>query len=549
MADEDDDQLDDTGGAPEEAERDQVLAGTPAPAAPKMDPALVQYLQNKQDLTNAQGQANKNEMLTGLARAGATLTAGLAGSNTPVNEKPFDAMAATDQQPVTDVLNKQKADTSDLTNQKAALDISKKTGDEDPNSPQSIAARNMVKQLYPGKFTDEQLDGLSKADLSDSVMKPLELDAKIKAHSEEMAQKGADRASVNADRQDQKATKDQNSALQNVNGLLESARGNPAAAQAERDIYAAQKANTLYEQTKGNPNPEMAKLYISEIGKIAQGGSPTVDELKGLTPGVLTGPMASAWEALTGNPTPAGMQKFMSQYRDYANGVAKDAQKVIEDKYGRVIETNRARLGESNYQALKTNYVNRFKDAAGDTPTAATDHPARAAQILAERQARAGQPNVANVPNFGAPPTQQGPPSLLQPQGGQPPGFAFGGTVHTPSFQHVKIPTPVHLAKQAPIKLAAPPVEQMPAMFKPMTQAVPHFADGGTVPNQCYACGGEVYAKGGTIPGTPQFPHNDPRNDVVPIKASPGEEVLPLSVTGSKNPAMAAYLWMKNKGK
>ncbi len=55
------------------------------------------------------------------------------------------------------------------------------------------------------------------------------------------------------------------------------------------------------------------------------------------------------------------------------------------------------------------------------------------------------------------------------------------------------------------------------------------------------------FAAGGVVPGTPQFPMNTPQNDNTLIKATPGEVVLPLSVTQSSNPPQMAKEFMANQ--
>ncbi len=52
------------------------------------------------------------------------------------------------------------------------------------------------------------------------------------------------------------------------------------------------------------------------------------------------------------------------------------------------------------------------------------------------------------------------------------------------------------------------------------------------------------YAQGGMIPGAPQVPFNSPQNDDTLIKATPGEVVLPLSVTQGPNAPQKAKEFM-----
>ena len=531
MADEDD-ELDSATDADtdqsSDSSDDSDSGPPPPPAQAVKDPTVRQYLSDK--LAAAQDQANQNQLITGLGRAGASLSAGLAHSNQPVNQAPFDAMAASDQAPVTNVLNAQKAQTQDIANQKAISSA-------DPDSAQSVAARSMIKKLYPGKFSDDDLNGLSADEIGDSIMKPLELDEKIQAHKDEVTSKNADRAQGAADRASAKRDKDQDAALKDVSALLESARGNPAAAQAERDIYASQKAKTLANMY-GDPDKlsmPQVQLLASEIAKIAQGGAPSMHELDGLTPSTLMGKLSTVASSLINSPTAAHAADFVKQYQDYADGVTKDAQKVIEDKYGRVIETNRGRLGEDNYQRLQDNYVRRFQNSSEDSQPA-NDHPSRAAAILAQRQsAKAGQQTIQNAMPDTAAPQPGAPPAALA-----APGFAFGGTVapSPPGFAHVRQSPLPHLPQMKAPHAPKAPKEVMPAQFKPMTQPA-GFACGGTVHN---------YEQGGTVPGQPKVPFNSPTNDTVTAKLTPKEEVLPLTVTQSKAPALAAYLHMRSKG-
>ena len=214
-----------------------VSLDTPVEKPAPMNPVLQQYLQNKQNLAQAQQQTNRNEMITGLARAGASLSAGLAHSNQAVNQEPFNQMAATDQQPVVDVQNAQKAQTQDLQNQQTLMSTQKQAADSDPNSPQSVAARAMIKKLYPGKFDDATLEGLSAADIGNSIMKPLELDQKIQEHKDEMLNKAADRQQ----RADDKADADKDKAYTQLRKDLETFRGNRPVAQAALDCIQRQK--------------------------------------------------------------------------------------------------------------------------------------------------------------------------------------------------------------------------------------------------------------------------------------------------------------------
>jgi hypothetical protein len=158
----------------------------------------------------------------------------------------------------------------------------------------------------------------------------------------------------------------QDKKLTQVQSLLEGMRGNPAVQQAEKDVYAAGKVNSLVNQV-GDPNNmtrEQAALLAGEVAKIAQGGSPTIHELDVLTPNTLQTKFAAITQRLTGEPTPANAGEFIKQYKEYADNLTKDAQKLITDRYGRILTVNKSKLSSDDYNSLNDAYLNRFKDAA-----------------------------------------------------------------------------------------------------------------------------------------------------------------------------------------
>jgi len=166
------------------------------------------------------------------------------------------------------------------------------------------------------------------------------------------------------DAQDQKMSDAHRRSLESTTQLLESARGNPAVAQAEKDLYAASKAKSLA-NLYGDPNKlssSQVNMLVSEVGKIASGGVPSMHELEGLSPGTLSGAMSTAWGKLANHPNPANAAAFVKQYTDYTDQLAKDARDVIHDKYGRVLEGRKSTLEPSDYDVLNEKYINRFSE-------------------------------------------------------------------------------------------------------------------------------------------------------------------------------------------
>lgn len=177
------------------------------------------------------------------------------------------------------------------------------------------------------------------------------------------SEKNETQAQAKKDAADKKTSDTQDKALMQTQTLLESARGNPAAAQAEKDLYSVQKANSLINMY-GDPDklsPQQVNLLVSEVSKIATGGVPTGHEQEALQPGTVASKVARLYSQMANDPTPANAGAFIKQFQDYNNALAKDAQHVIQDKYGRVIESRKKQLGDDNYQSLQDNYINRFK--------------------------------------------------------------------------------------------------------------------------------------------------------------------------------------------
>jgi hypothetical protein len=246
----------------------------------------------------------------------------------------------------------------------------------DPNTPPEqkqsawTAARNKALAL-----------GLPGADQSpaqypgDSFVQQYQMHTLDAQKQAEMQEKKSEFSQREKDRQlqrEQMGGQKQNQALQQTQSILESARGNPAVAQAQKDIYAAQKFESLV-NLYGDPNklnPQQVQLAASEVGKIATGGVPSVHELQGLNQATLPGELASLAQAALNHPQGAEAGAFVKALGDYVSSLKKDAQNVVKEKFGRVIETRRGQLGEQHYKDLKSQYLDPLNDvakAAADT--------------------------------------------------------------------------------------------------------------------------------------------------------------------------------------
>lgn len=152
-------------------------------------------------------------------------------------------------------------------------------------------------------------------------------------------------------------------ANQQVQQALESARQSPDAQQALKDVYAAKKVNTLVNQgrdEKGNLDPNklnmtQVRLVVGEVGKIAQGGSPTMDETHNLTPGGVPQQISEAAEKFNNKPTAANAGAFVTSLQNYANSVAADGKQLLVDRAHKIVDQRKDDLGQKNYQNYKSN--------------------------------------------------------------------------------------------------------------------------------------------------------------------------------------------------
>lgn len=351
-----------------------------------MDPKLQEYLQQRQsELAQAQQQAADSAPSPWL-QALAGFGDAVAGRSPQGTAERFNAIRQQNAAAIMNpVLQKQAMDaaaTKDYTLQQEAGQSAKAS---DPNSAQSQAFRNTVSQLYPqiAAAHGDNFGKLTSTDL-DMILKPVQFDQKLKddeaQRKENMDMKReAARAKVEekAAAKTDKSDKDTGKLADSTQSLLEQLRGSPAAAQAEKDDYAAQKAQSLVNMYK-DPNKlsnQQVQLLASEVSKIASGGVPTMHELEGLSPQTLTSKFAATMSKLTNNPTPANAGAFVKQYYDYTKALAKDSHKVIKDRYERILLPRKDRLG-AHYQDLSDKYIGRFDAEPSEAEAAApSDKP------------------------------------------------------------------------------------------------------------------------------------------------------------------------------
>lgn len=316
----------------------------------------------------AQLQAQKQQMLQGqaLLMGGDTIARAFArgrGAQMAPNTEYYNQMTARANAPIEAEMQRRAAVKDALNTGMTVYDLQDKQQADDPNSKPSQAAQKILLSTFPNLAGTSDLKNMSYSTikgLAPNIENVLTNQTRLEAAKERAEYMQMARQSSN----DQKQTNNFNQTIQQ----LESQRStNPAVGQAEKDLYAAQKAQTIQNLAPNGDlnqlNPQMSKLIQMEVAKIAKGGVSDREDLRALDPSTLQGKLSGVWQELSNNPTPANAGAFLKQYMDYARGIQKDAQKVITDHYGRVINSKMNQFTPEQKEYMKDNYMNRFGDA------------------------------------------------------------------------------------------------------------------------------------------------------------------------------------------
>ena len=342
---------------------------------------------NQADLDDAIKQRNQLQLLGMIEHVGNTAGNALTPLARPNSDADYQAHLATmAQAPIQDVMAKQALAREGLQNQASAQQLGQLMANSDENSSISSTARDILKQAAKSAQMNINIpDNLTAAQAE-----------KLMPGIENMANRRVQMQNALMMKQmmmgNQQATK-QNQMLGQTQQLLESARGNPAAQQAERDLYSADKAKSLI-NLYGDPDklsPQMVNTLVAEVAKISGGGAPTLEGMKALTPDTLSSQLAGVKQKLLNEPTPANAGAFVKQYGDYIDKLKDDAKKVISDKYGRIIESRKGQLSPENYGALQDQYLNRFAEKE-----AAAAHP-QDSEAMAWAKANPSDPRAAAI--------------------------------------------------------------------------------------------------------------------------------------------------------
>jgi hypothetical protein len=229
--------------------------------------------------------------------------------------------------------------------------------------PKNSSAANLFK-VAPFLQKDQALQvGIQKALLAANTKKEV-----ASSNQASMDKRAASRNAIEKQKADamgdQKVQVGQDRALAQTKTMLESARGNAAVQQAQKDLYSTKKVNSLlniYPDLDKVPDAQVS-LVIGEIAKIAQGGVPPGHEQDSLKPNTPESKLTKLWGQLNNEPTGANLGAYLKEFKKYNDVLANDAQDVIKDKFGRVIESSKKQLGDGNYKSLQEQYMKPLQE-------------------------------------------------------------------------------------------------------------------------------------------------------------------------------------------
>lgn len=545
MEDDDDSVSQDAPNIPAQLTKGTGLIGSddadssPAP----MSDAVKQYLLSKQSaLADAQKQSSQNQLYAGLARAGGTLSNALAGNQGKMDETGFNALDKAADAPTQDVIARQQSEASGLDTEKKMRDIASDEASKDPDSDVSKSAQIAFKATFPGVLSDEDLEGMSARSLAEqqkTFITKAKLDEATSNHQMAHETQQA-RFQTTHDKQQSDQDKKDSLELDNYLGKTWSARSGAAGA-TQAKINAAEAAEKLIEQAKtqkGGLDSRQIEELAQSTARTLGGGTSASARVEALVPHTFWGKAQSLNEWLTNEPKGADQQAFVDRMADT---ISREKALAQQQKQSYQTEGLAARSGfrqrnpEQFNSILRQRGLDPDKVDAPQTPQPQGQAPAQqyAPDVVQYAQKHNITPDQAN--------------KIKQ---GRAQSFAMGGMVGGLPASNFAAAQATHVPKQ--------PALHLPGLKK--------FADGGQVQSQApsptiderirqylgFPTGQgsgtfRSYQGGGTVPGQPKVDHNSFSNDTVKAKLSPTEVVLPISVTHAKDPALAAYLFMKNE--
>lgn len=318
-------------------------------------------------LAAAQQQAREDRAGAYFARAANIASQGMGAPNKEwsdaINQQFKDANI-----PVENLQAQNDLRTKKIAQQEAATKLIDDQAKADPNSDASKLGRSIYKEAARrAGMNIPNIDNASLASL-EKTMPGIENMAN-RAMAIQVAKMNKDAALGT------KATDKQNQHLHETQMLLESARGNPEVQLAMKNRLLVNNAQSIIDKYANKDklsNQELSQLAL-EMGKIASGGVPAEHELQSMMPDTMKSRLAKLYSKFSNSPEPANASEFVKVYSDYLKELRKNGDKVLKDRFGRIIETSKPLVGEDHYKNLNKQYNDFLEPASLKEPTYGED--------------------------------------------------------------------------------------------------------------------------------------------------------------------------------
>ena len=220
------------------------------------------------------------------------------------------------------------------------------------------ATANQLKQVMPFIFKDveaKQAQQARKEDLAEKLAERQQeaqyRNENLKLQKEALAQNKEQTRQDKLSHQSDQATKD---AVQ----MLETARGSKDiqnAKEAIRNVDNAQSLLSEYPDLNKMPQAQ-ASLLVQEISKIAKGGVSGDAEYREIMPSTVASHVMNGLSKLGNKPTGSELGAFLKEYQPYLDTIKTNSANLVNARNSRILDANRKRLGEENYNMLKSTY-------------------------------------------------------------------------------------------------------------------------------------------------------------------------------------------------
>jgi hypothetical protein len=329
--------------APTSSSEEEVPAKVAPTTQSSVNPLLVKYLQDREDMKNAQSQSEKMRLNANLARMGALLASSAYGSTRPVEEAGLKSLDEQANIPVQNQQNIQAAGMKGIQEQQAMMAAQSTQDASNPDSSKSRAFRASIEKLAPGIAKAYGADWKNvAAEDSNLITKPIEMREQMDARKQAAHDALMYKQSTGQDKAYTQMRKD-----------LETFRGNPAAQQA---AVATQNVDKALALTGSQPTSQNLNLLAEEMGKIAAGGVPGEHGVHALLPDNLATKVAELKAFALSTPSNADVSAYLKNNVDYLKQVKTIANSTLTAYRGNIAKGYKGRVTPENYSEAQSDY-------------------------------------------------------------------------------------------------------------------------------------------------------------------------------------------------